>query len=186
MGEGPIPTEFDSTTGALVRGLQTLGVTEQDVHEDMEFVANIFQVVVKAGDHPVRSSKEVTEVLDCALIGLLYHRRMPFQMQEEDGTIGGLEIPKRADNDYLFTLTAVTGALVRQGVANNTQIMTAATEGALLARVHMPDIELKSVDPLIYELRKQFLTICTIGMIVHRLMPHSQTPPAEQGVYGSD
>jgi hypothetical protein len=186
MTTGPIATEFDTTTGALVRGLQTLGVTEETVHGDMEFVANVFQEVVKAGDRPLRSPKETTEALDCAFIGLLYHRRMPFQMQEPDGSMGGLEIPKRADNDYIFTLTAVTNALVRQGVANNMQIMTAATEGALLARAHMPDIDKKTIDPVIYELRSHFLTMCTIGMIVHRLMPHSSTPPSEQGVYGSD
>ena len=104
----PIPTEFDSTSSALFNGLRSLGVEQKKIEEDMDFVASVFQEIVRDREGPVPSARDTTEVLDCALIGLTYHRRMPFQMQEPDGSFGGLEIPERADNDYIFTLTAVT------------------------------------------------------------------------------
>ncbi len=85
------------------------------------------------------AERETTEVLDCALIGLLYHRQMPFQIEDEHGNISELAVPERAGDDYIFTLTALTNALVRRGVANNTQIMTAAMEGGLLSRTPHPD-----------------------------------------------
>lgn len=182
----PIPTEFDSTTNALMNTLSSMGVSDATLEEDMTFLTDMFMLITRQDPENI-DPEHTTRVLDCAFLGLLYHRHMPFQIQEDDGTIGALKIPERAPNDYAFTLNAVTQALVRQVGVNPGHIAIVGLEGGALGRSHMRNLpdDLPEDHPDI-ELHKQFLALTMLGMLVHRLLPHTSTSPKEQGIYGNE
>lgn len=186
MDMEPIPTEFDSTTNAIMHTLTAMGVEDATLEEDMSFLTNMFMAVTRTDPENVEP-EHTTRVLDCAFIGLLYHRHMPFQILESDGTIGELTIPERAPNDYVFTLNAVTQALVRQVGINPGHIAIVGLEGGTLGRSHLRDLPegLSDDDPDV-ELHKQFMALVMLGMLVHRLLPRTTTSPKEQGIHGNE
>lgn len=164
---GSNATEFDRTTDAILHTIQALGVTDEQVLEDQNFLVDLFaevSVQTVEGIEPIRT----IEVLDCAFIGLLYHRHMPFRDTE-----GETFYPERSPNDYIFTLNALSSGVVDQLGVSKVSLLKAGAEGALLARSHMRD------DLVEDDLGMQFLALSTLGMIVHRLVPFTREKPVK-------
>lgn len=175
---GAMPTEFDPTTRVMLATMAHMGVSDKTLEEDMVFLTDLFSLVASRDTSiPMQLT---TEVLDCAFIGLVYHRHMPFEIVnspgDEDGVVG---IPDREANNYVFTATALSRGLMQAGDANAMQVMAATMEGAILARRHLLDLPEDASDDD-KELSKQFLALASIGMLVHRLAPTSKKPPRTQ------
>lgn len=168
---GTMPTEFDPTTQALLNTINREGVPDSVIEEDMNFMIDLF-MQVSSRDERIPQQR-TTEVLDCAFIGLLYHRHMPFQITRQDGTEekGTLD-EDRAGNDYLFTLNALCTALTRDYGKSPSEVTVVGLEGAMLMRSHLMDIpdDTPNDDPT-KVLMIQVLTLGTLGMTVHRLLP---------------
>lgn len=166
-----MPTEFDPTTDALLRTITVLGVTDEQLHADMDFLTDFFTQV---SSHDVKNipAQRTTEVLDCAFIGLVYHRHMPFKDFETEETIR----PPRDPNNYTFTLSAVSASLARDRGLSAEQIAQAAMEGGLLGKSHL-NRDTDESDEQQVELRRQFLAMCMLGMIIHRLMWTTEEEP---------
>lgn len=163
---GLFPSEYDATTQALFNTLQGYGVSDRVLQEDMEFVASFFAEV---GTSFERGIQDTMEVMDVAYIGLIYHRHMPFL----DDETGEPERPDKAPNNYARTFGMLAQALEEQQGIESEQIVDAANAGADLAARNMrPSAIIETAD-----LALQFTVIVSIGMVVHRLLPHTPNPP---------
>lgn len=162
---GELPSKFDRTLSRVLRTIETFDVTDEEVLADQDFLLSLVEQVGLADNAP----NEGVDLLDCAFIGLLYHRHMPFLDPEDDRPI----MPDRAPNEYGWTLKALGSALIHQvGIPRNL-VERAIEEGAndaapyLCVDQHTSDLTLHT----------QVLTLCCIGMLIHRLLPGTTTPP---------
>jgi hypothetical protein len=162
-------TEFDPTTNALLNTLSHFGVSDLELKADQDFICELMETVTESmsgGDDDMH----IIRLMDCAYLGLLWHRHMPYEVD------GELKRPEQVGpNDYVKTLAVVSASLHKDGVARHA-IMAGATEGAMLARSHMKDPEDR--DPEDEPLLRDILSLCSLGMVLHRLLPHHDQPPA--------
>jgi hypothetical protein len=96
---GLFPNEFDRTTSAVLHTVQALGVPDKAIEEDQNFLVDLMLTVGGVADDS--DTADTVAAMDCAFIGLLYHRHMPFMMSHEDGAV---KAPEREATDYAFTL----------------------------------------------------------------------------------
>jgi hypothetical protein len=160
---GIFPTEFDATTDAILATVQALGATDAELVADQEFVVELF---IQVGNPAGPPDADWMGTMDCVFIGLIYHRHMPFYNED-----GERFRPERGDADYVFTLSAVSNALARQVGATPEQVTAIAIEA--MDKL-MP--QMKPVEDL-HELHTQVMALMILGMLVHRLMPHTNIHP---------
>lgn len=164
---GLFPSEFDETTDRVLRTLLLFGVTEEEVVQDQEFLCDLMLATAKV----VGEQKDTMRVMDCAFIGLLYHRHMPFLDRDDDSVMR----PERSPNDYTFTLNAVMHALISQVGIPKTVAMRTVEEGASLIIPHLTEPE--SYDDDGTALHVQLIALTATGMLIHRLMPSTSHHP---------
>ncbi len=161
-----LKTEYDPTTSALLNTLEQYGLTNEQLEEDKTFLTMVMMTVGLVV--PLPDPSHTTQVLDVCLLGLLYHRHMPFI--HPDGTA---RRPERADDDYLGTLNALTAGILAAGDADISDLAAVAARVNHLLKPHINTDEGNEV------LAQHMYTIATIGMIVHTLVPVTDDlPPA--------
>lgn len=169
---GLFPNEFDRTTTAVLHTVQALGVTDEQIERDQEFLCDLMVTVGGISDDS--TTEDTVAAMDCAFIGLLYHRHMPFIDSEDGATIH----PARGATDYATTLTAVANGLISGFGVSPSHIQRAAEEGTVLAtrNLRVPP----SSKPEDIVLHTHVIALFVIGMLVHRLMPTTPHHPMEQ------
>lgn len=157
---GNMPTEFDPTTDRLLASLASLGVTDEELSEDQNFLVELMMQVGKAeGDKP--DDDDFIAVMDCAYIGLVYHRHMPFIVDSgEKLTVP--QMPGKGPNDYYSTLSALSNALVRSVPG-----LTKDGIKALAAGACMRALRWMNRDPEVMDLAKHFLAMTSLGYLIH-------------------
>lgn len=162
---GLAPSQFDRTLSRVLRTIEKFDVTDEEILLDQEFLHDLVLQVGLSNTAP----NDGIDLLDCAFIGLLYHRHMPFLDPETDEPV----TPDRALNEYAWTLKAVGSALIHQvGIPRNL-VLRALEEGADFSAPYLRvDQDTPDVD-----LHVQVITLCCIGMLIHRLLPGTSTPP---------
>jgi hypothetical protein len=164
---GKFPSEFDETTDRVLRTLFAFGVTDQQIEMDQEFLCDLMLATAKVEG----TQADTIRVMDCAFLGLLYHRHMPFLDPDDDSVI----TPEREPNDYTFTLNAVMHALIEQVGIPKTVAMRTVEEGARLVVPHLKEPE--TYEPDGTTLHVQLIALTATGMLIHRLMPSTSRHP---------
>jgi hypothetical protein len=172
LTNGIMPSEFDPTTDALLRTIQVvMEVPEEVLAADQQFLCDVLNVI--GSSHAGRITMEQTiHVMDMAYIGLIYHRHMPFINEETDE-----KVLLSADDPaaYTKTLSMLSTALVQQQGVSPEQIMDTASDAAAEAIQHLrqPD----SLDHEGLRLHTDFIAMCILGLMVHRLIPSTTEVP---------
>lgn len=168
--DGSMATEFDPTTNALLNTVTHMGVSDVELTADQTFIADLMLAVngsLTMGEDPMHTIR----LMDCMYIGLVWHRHMPYEVD------GEVKRPTSiGPGDYTHTLTIVSNAMARDHGMSKGQVMVAAAEGGYLARSHMKDVAERNPDdePLL----RDILALTALGMILHRLLPTTNQPPA--------
>jgi hypothetical protein len=161
---GFAPSQFDRTLARVLRTIETFDVSDDEILLDQEFLHDLVLQVGMKDNAP----NDGIDLLDCAFIGLLYHRHMPFLDPHTDETVP----PDRAPNEYGWTLRAVGSALIHQvGIPRNLVERT-LEEGA---DISAPYLRVDTASDI--TLHIQVIMLCCIGMLIHRLLPGTSTPP---------
>lgn len=169
---GRMPTEFDETTDAVLRTIQAAGTTDEEIIQDQEFLVDLM-TTVGANTENV-TLMDTIEAMDCAFIGLLIHRHMPYK----DETTGEFwRPPQSGPADYEFTMNVVAGMLIGFGIPEQIVEYT-ANEGARRAVKHLRPPDSFSDQGTV--LHVQVITLFVIGILVHRLMPRTSDNPIDQ------
>jgi len=169
---GILPSEFDPTTDALLRTIQVvMEVSEEELVADQGFLCDLLNMIGSTNAGHI-TTEQTIHVMDMAYIGLIYHRHIPF-INEDTGE----KVLFSADDPaaYTKTLSMLSTALVQQQGVTPEQIMDTATDAAAEAiqNLRRPD----SLDNEGLRLHTDFIAMCVLGLMVHRLIPTTTDVP---------
>ncbi len=168
---GTFPTEFDETTNAVLATLQSLGTTQEELEADQQFLIDILHMV-GAYDDPNFTTDAMIHVMDMAYIGLIYHRHMPFV---DESTNEKVRLSEQYPVGYTKTLSMLSSALEEQHDVTAEQIMQCAGDAAVEAIQWLRRPETLDKEGL--RLHTDFIALCILGLMVHRLIPTTTTTP---------
>lgn len=171
LTNGTMPSEFDATTDALLRTIQVvMHVSQEELEADQQFLCDLLNVI--GNPDPSITMEEMIHVMDMAYIGLIYHRHIPFIDRDTNE-----KVLLSADDPaaYTKTLSMLSTALVEQQGVTPEQIMVVATEAGQEGAHHlrMPD----DFDHESMRLHTDFIAMCVLGLMVHRLIPSTTEVP---------
>jgi len=169
---GFLATEFDDTTGRVLRTIQAAGVTDEEIEEDQDFTVTLLMEVGK--NHPSIPPKEVIEAMDLAFIGLLVHRHLPYK----DADTGALYHPEIEPNNYTFTASVLVNMLIEEFAVPVADIDATVNEASERAIRHMRPPTSFTDEGL--ALHTHVMALFVIGLLTHRFMPTTETPPDHQ------
>lgn len=168
---GLFPSEFDATTNAVLATVQALGITVEELQADQHFLSDMMLVIGSTHAQTI-TMDETIHVMDMAYIGLIYHRHMPFVDEDTDEKV---QLSDRDPVAYTETLSMLSTALIQQFGVNPEQIMDAASDAAAEAIRHLRRPDTLDDDGL--RLHTDFIAMCILGLIVHRLCPTTHNHP---------
>lgn len=171
---GNYETEFDKTTNMVLQTIQRVGVTDEQIGEDQQFLVDLFMTIGRANEG--EDDREWMGAMDCAFIGLIYHRHILFKDEDNPGVL--IPRPDWEATDYLGTMNMVIQCLIIQLHVPQHLIESAIQEGADRAMKHCRKPE--SFDSEGLTLHKHLVCLMIIGVLVHRLLPRTSTPPNQQ------
>lgn len=158
--------EYKPTVDAMIATLQCMGVDGETLLGDADFVKMLFDDLLDREHGDVRLLRPM---LDLAYLGILTHRRMQFE-----GDDGNLFTPDFGATNYSATFAALATSFEQQLSVPKVLLFKALAEaGARAIRLfRSPDTDERTAD-----LHKDAMVLCAIGLIVHRHLPRTDTPP---------
>jgi len=169
---GLFPSEFDPTTNAVLRTIQeVMKVPEEELIADQHFLADIM-LMIGAYNVSAIPMESTVHVMDMAYIGLLYHRHIPFINEDTNEKV---LLSAGDPSAYTKTLSMLSTALVTQQGVSPEQIMETASDAASEAIQHLRRPDTLDADGL--RLHTDFIAMCILGLMVHRLIPTTEVPP---------
>lgn len=169
---GLFPTEFDDTTNALFMTIEVaMGVPDEELIKDQQFLCDMLGLIGRS--HPDADDDEMIHVMDMAYIGLIYHRHMPFIREETNEKV---LLSERDPAGYTKTISMLSTALVQQQGVDPALILEAAGDAAQEGIRYLRRPETLDNEGL--RLHTDFIAMCILGLLVHRLIPTTDVPPS--------
>lgn len=166
--------DYSATVVALNNTVAALGIQEQTLRDDAAFISHMIHYFNERGDLVQPLDRETLfAVMDCAFVGLVYHRHMPY-LDPEDNDVS--YTPEPGSTDYTKTVTMLMKALSDSHVASPAEALRASIQGALVGRRLFSDEGQRNEEDA--DLMKDFMNLCGIGHMVHALLPSTNERPS--------